>query len=107
MLRHRGYKGAKQLHKKIRAAIDGGPKELAAAMNVFGNVHESFVGNFEPATILVGLRQAGLTRGATQDKLLMPFALAFLALRSMVVEMVESGVPRSPGVRRYFTEAIF
>src|SRR5262249_41185881 len=57
-------------------------------------------------TILAGLRQAGLASSATQNKLLMPFALVFLALRSMVVEMVESGVPRSPEVRRYFTEAI-
>ena len=106
MHRDRGYKGARQLHRKIRAAIDGGPKKLLAAMNFFGNVHESFVGNFEPAAILAGLRQAGLPSRGTQNKLLMPFALAFLALRSMVVEMVESSVLRSPAVRRYLTEAI-
>jgi len=106
MHRDRGYKGAKQLHRKIRAAIDGGPKELLAAMNMFGNVHESFVGNFEPATILASLGRAAVASGATQNKLLLPFVLAFVALRSMVVEMVESDdVPRSPEVRRYFTEA--
>jgi len=108
MHRDRGYKGAKQLHRKIRTAIDGGPKELLAAMNMFGNVHESFVGNFEPATILASLGRAAVASGATQNKLLLPFALAFVALRSMVVEMVETDdVPRSPGVRRYFTEAIW
>jgi len=107
MHRHRGSKGARQLHRKIRAATDGGPKELLAAMNSFGNVHESFVGNFESASILAGLQHAGVASGATQNKLLLPFAQAFLALRAMVVEMVETDEgPRSPGVRRYFTEAI-
>jgi hypothetical protein len=107
----RRYKGGKGLHKRIRAAIAGGPKEWLEVLNAFERPGGDEVDYSDLARVArkVLKSPARLRQHAKRIRIevvLLPLLIAFNCLRSMIMTMVADGNPRSALARNLLADAI-
>jgi hypothetical protein len=96
----RRYRGGKALHRKIRAAIGGGPTAILSTLNALYAADHSGIGSVLRATRPGGIDgQSSRSQSAAAQVEVIPYLVAFHGMTHLIGEITERGLQASDASR--------